>query len=81
MEINIPTALEARASVQRGQYDRAKQQIAIVERIIKAAISNGSQYATCDQYLDAAVVAALVAKGYKVAKESDRNETYFQISW
>lgn len=81
MEINIPSAAEARATVAQCKYDRAQKQLRAVEAAVIRAIQNGSQQASYAGYLDAPVVAALTAKGYKVDQGSCRNEDYCTITW
>lgn len=82
--MKIPTAKQAREKVSQGQYDKATEQAARIERAVNEAIEKGSQEVTIQGKIEAANKLALENEGYVVTIFDDssyRNESSYTISW
>jgi hypothetical protein len=81
IQLNIPTASDARKSIENGLYEKAQNQAAKVQSLIVKAISEGRRSVSLDDYLESAVAEKLKSLGYKYESGSHRNETYASVSW
>lgn len=79
--MNIPSAEQARAKVQEGQYAKANQQFTMVEEKILAAIADGKTTCGGDGSLESPVKQQLENLGYKCSSDQQYNESYWSISW
>ena len=77
------TAIEARAKVESITSDKAKEQLALVERKIELAIKDGSYETFIYKELDSSVIRRLESAGYKVIKVNDPRDgdITITISW
>lgn len=71
----------AREIVNTGNYERAKQQLEMVDAAILKAIQNGKKETGGEGWLDDAVINAVRAKGYNVTTGSHRNEDQWSVTW
>jgi hypothetical protein len=81
LQMNIPHAADARRSIEEGEYEKAKQQSAIVESEILKAITDGKRSATGSGSLEPPVEAKLREMGYKCESVDHRNETNWRVTW
>ena len=78
---DLPSAEEARRSVENGVYEKALEQMAKIQTLIFEAISNGKQTVSGDGTLEPSVKKVLEEKGYRCSAGSQYNETYWSVSW
>lgn len=81
LAINIPTAKEARSSVNSGGYSKAVEQLEDIKKQINEAISEGKTNVGGSYYLEKAVKDKLELLGYKCSTGSQYNECYYFIGW
>ena len=81
IEINIPQASEAKLIILKGEYEKAKNQIRIVEESILGAIEQGHNWVSLGETLELCVKNKLEEMGYTINSSSGRNETQTTISW
>lgn len=81
IKINIPSATDAKKSIEGGAYKKAEKQASMIERAITSAIANGQNYVHGDGWLEPALKIILEDKGYICNLGSARNESFFSISW
>lgn len=81
LHIDVPNAAEARASVERGAYDKAQLQALLVAEAIKKAISEGKTSTGGEGTLEPFVKNELEAMGYTCKTGQQHNEVYWSISW
>lgn len=81
LKMNIPTAQDARKTLEKGQYEKANKQAVEVESRINEAIAKGQHAISGDGGLEPSVKASLERLGYKYESGSQRNESYWSVSW
>lgn len=85
IQMNIPTAAEAKAAINSGNYEIAKRQAKEIEGKIRTAISVGSSAIQVAK-LETAVKMALESKGYNVkydhgGDQRDPYDPFYLITW
>ena len=81
IQLNIPSASDARKSIESGQYEKALKQAAYVQDAITKEISEGRRCVSLSEELEMAVTAKLTALGYKYESNYFRNEACITVSW
>lgn len=81
IKMNIPHAAEARRAIEKGEYEKAVKQAAMVEAKIAHAITQGQKSTGGDGHLESAVQMKLKEMGYKCECGSQYNESYWSVSW
>jgi hypothetical protein len=81
IQMDIPTAAEAAASVSAGEYEKAKKQSADIACQITDAIAGGNYSIGGSGRLEPVVKTKLEELGYKCETGSQYNESYWSISW
>lgn len=76
-----PPAAEARRMVDQGDFEKAKQVMAIATKAINTAIRNGQKRATVDGFMPQAVISELKRLGYEIETGSQYNESFTCIKW
>jgi hypothetical protein len=81
IKMNIPNADDARRSIEKGEYEKAKKQAAEVEAQIINAIAQGFKIVSGKGWLEPAVHAKLEEMGYKYESKRDFGNSYWVVSW
>lgn len=81
MNMDIPTAEETRRMIKNGEYKKAIEQAAEIQKMIEHAISKGSTYVCGYGKLEPPIEEKLRKLGYECKEGYDYKSAYWTVSW